>query len=148
MSKFETHITFGIIVAIIYIVALLRGGDVGTDVSFKVMFALFTIPLFAIVCDIDQPSSKARTLFLSGGFIAIIILSLLNQRGLVIAVSILYVLLLLATKHRGKTHSIAFGVFISIPFIFYDLGYAVAAFGSYLTHYLLDRTTKNNKFPY
>lgn len=145
MSKFEIHYWVGLAVALMYLVVRIFYLPAGIiDYLIGIVF----IPLFAVLPDVDQSASKARKIFLVLAFAAITALALVQKYIFIVAISLAYILIIYNSKHRGWMHSVWFAVFVCFPFLFYDFLFAGFAFMSFLSHVLLDRTTKNNKFPY
>lgn len=147
MSKFETHITIGIILGVVFVIVKIFLLKTPLNSWPDLAIGLLGIPLFSIISDIDQTNSRPRKLFLSLGFLGIIILSFLKSFLAIILVCLIF-LFVTNTKHRGFLHSIPFGLMISLPFLFYDYVFAIFVFLSYLSHIILDKTTKQNDFPY
>lgn len=145
MSKFETHYYVGLAVALVYV--LIRIFYVPAHFV-NYWLAMVFIPLFAVLPDVDQAASKARKIFLILAFAAIIALALIKQYLFIVAISLAYLLIIYNSKHRGWMHSVWLGLFVSIPFLFYDVIFSLFVFMSFLSHILIDKTTKHNKFPY
>lgn len=147
MSKFETHLTVGIILGVIYALIKIFFYHATIINWLDLTIGLLGIPLFSILSDIDQTNSRPRKIFLSTGFLGIIALSFLKHYLAIILICLIF-LFVTNTKHRGFLHSIPFGIIISAPFIFYNYIFTAFVFLSYLSHIILDKTTKQNDFPY
>jgi len=99
---------------------------------------------YAILPDIDTPSSKARQILAMAGLsISLIVLgySVLAADMSYLSISmapLAFLLLLYFFKHRGMIHTMSAGLFLSVPAM--AAGYAVWAFAmwGYASHLILD----------
>ena len=146
MANFNKHLGAGIVVAAFYI--LVRASYDPDFTLIDKALGIMTLPLFAVISDVDQAHSKSRKLLITLTLTLIIVLALLGKNAFIIILAFVLLLVILFSKHRGFMHSVGVGAVLAAFTGYYNIIYAVFAFLSFMTHIIIDRTTKQNKFPY
>jgi len=146
MANFNTHIIAGIIVAIVYIFVRLRHDNTFNNI--EILFGLLTIPFYSVLPDADQAHSKSRKLLLIFAFMLIIVFAMIGKNGLILLIALTVLFVVILSRHRGNMHSFRIGMVIVVITAYYNIIYSLFALISFVTHLMIDRTTKQNKFPY
>ena len=101
---------------------------------------------YAVLPDIDEPSSKVRSLlgkvFLGVSLACLLgfLAGLLNRNAIYVPVVLIFSLYVLwYVKHRGVLHTLLAGLLFSAPLIFVKPIYGAYAFVGFSTHLMLDR---------
>lgn len=100
------------------------------------------IYIYSLLADVDAKSSKIVWTFIPIGLIAAIIGYVLNnQIYLLGGIALIAVTFIVAQffPHRGFTHSILFGIAVSLPWIYLSYEYAILAFVCYYSHLMADK---------
>jgi hypothetical protein len=99
------------------------------------------IYVYSLLADVDAKSSQITWTFIPIGLLAIVIgYFYKNNLFFIGGVSLIAVTFLAAQflPHRGFTHSILFGIVVSLPFIYFSYQYAILAFICYYSHLIAD----------
>lgn len=138
--NWKWHITMGILFALITIAIFWQ--SLIKDFSYLTLFTIILVPVYALLPDIDHKSSKITWVFLTLSALLLVIGVGLSQQIAMFFGLGLFVLTLVSVfifKHRGLTHSITFGLLVSLP-IFYFLGITAffLCFVAYYSHLACD----------
>lgn len=140
MAGYKAHIIFGILFAGLFAFLSYRYAII----EFNVISLLLAIPIlfiYSMLPDIDISTSKISKIVMILGLLSIIALIIFDKK--ILAVSICVILLLLQIiKHRKFIHTIAAGVLLSAPLIYFNYIVAIFAFVAYFSHLLLDGQVK------
>ena len=140
MNKTE-HLIIGVVVGVILILLthyFLHWFDLS---GFNFLILIFIIYIYSLLADIDHKNSTITWTFLFIAGIGIIYGMIIeNNLYTLISVGLLVVTLLIAQflPHRGFTHSILFGLLVSLPWIYLSYEYALLAFLCYYSHLAAD----------
>jgi len=99
------------------------------------------IYIYSLISDLDLKNSTITWTFIPIGIIAIVIGYFLHNNLFLIGGICLLVVTFLAAQffpHRGFTHSIIFGLCVSLPWIYFSWNYSILAFVCYYSHLLGD----------
>jgi hypothetical protein len=137
------HLFVGVILGVILI--LLTHYYLGWF-DFKSLTALgimiFILYIYSLLADIDSKSATVVWTFIPIGLFAAIVGYLLhNEIYLVGGIGLIAVTFLAAQflPHRGFTHSILFGIVVSIPWIYLSYEYSILAFVCFYSHLIADQ---------
>ena len=142
--KFENHLIAGVTITIIYLVFYSRSLPINEFSILKWIIASLTIIIMAIISDIDHPISRPRKYFLILSFAAIIVLAYFHQVLPIIIIAI-FCISVIISDHRTWTHSLWFGLLISLIIAVYSIPLAIFSYASYLSHLILDIKKKRKK---
>ncbi|MFT4326385.1 MAG: metal-dependent hydrolase [Candidatus Woesearchaeota archaeon] len=101
----------------------------------------FVTIVFGLLPDIDIGTSKLGKLLRIFLVISALLLLLTVQYALALFV-LLFLLILLLSKHRGFFHTIRAGLLFSLPLLLYSVILFVFGFFLYFLHLVLDRHVK------
>lgn len=132
--NWRLHLLGGFILAVILVIFF------GLKEQYFLLFLL--VPIYSLLSDIDHRDSTITWASFTLAFILCII-------GLIYSIIFLYFgiglfalvfIAVLLFKHRGFTHSIIFGILVSIPVIYFsnDIIEGLIIFGVFWSHLLLD----------
>lgn len=99
------------------------------------------IYVYSLLADVDTRASQIVWTFIPIGIIAVAGAYFLNNNLLMIGgISLLAITFIAAQffPHRGFTHSIIFGIVVSLPWIYFSWNYSVLAFICYYSHLIAD----------
>ena len=99
------------------------------------------IYIYSLLADIDSKSATVVWTFIPISIIALIVGYFMNNNiFMIFGISLLSVTFLAAQffPHRGFTHSILFGILVSLPWIYFSWHYSVLTFVCYYSHLLAD----------
>lgn len=157
MSNYRKHIFVGLLVILLIFVLTNHFFQFHPFRWFDWLILIPIIIFYAILPDVDHPSSKIRNfmfIFFFVGFIAILgsIIVMVNRdypktsiylaSGFGILQAFL-ALLIIGVKHRGAIHSVFAGLLFSLPILYlfnFNLIYFLVAWISYVSHLILDRS--------
>lgn len=144
MSSGQTHMAFFFLI-FLSIVTIVYFGKL--EVSYlELGVSFFVGVIYCLLPDVDTPASIIRRVFITLTGIVLIVSSLLLIKGTsnttilawVILFSGLFLVSLLFLHHRGFTHSVLFGIIVSIIWVPYSEFIAVVAFIGFLSHLIAD----------
>lgn len=104
-------------------------------------FLIGIIYIYSLLPDVDMKNSAVTWTFIPMGLIAAIAGYVLNnQIYLLGGIALIAVTFIVAQffPHRGFTHSILFGIAVSLPWIYLSYEYAILAFVCYYFHLIAD----------
>jgi len=115
----------------------------------SIVFWVVSTPIiivYSLLPDIDHQHSKITTLFYSIGFFLIILygidnmfqrISWVNNTFLIMGVALMLIVYLMSKKmkHRGYTHTVWFGAFMSLGLYFLGITYIIYYFVAFLSYY-------------
>ncbi len=142
--KFENHFIAGVTITVLYLIFYARNLPTHEFSILKGLIASLTIIIMAIISDIDHPVSRPRKYFLILSFATIIVLSYFHQVLPVILIAI-FCILVIISDHRTWTHSLWFGLLVSLVIAVYSIPVAIFSYASYLSHLILDIKKKRKK---
>lgn len=100
------------------------------------------IYIYSLLPDVDAKSSQIVWTFIPLGLIAIIYGYFINNQIFLFGGIGLIAITFLAAQfmpHRGFTHSILFGLCVSLPWIYVSWQYSILAFVCYWSHLIADQ---------
>ena len=95
------------------------------------------IYVYSLLPDIDTRASTIVWTFIPIGIVAVAAAYFLNNNLMMIGgIGLLAVTFIAAQffPHRGYTHSLLFGILVSLPWIYFSWNYSVLAFLCYYSH--------------
>ena len=99
------------------------------------------IYVYSLLSDGDSKSATIVWTFIPVGIIALILGYFLhNNTFLVFGIGLITITFLVAQffPHRGFTHSILFGILVSLPWIYFYWQYSILAFVCFYSHLVAD----------
>jgi hypothetical protein len=141
MNK-SAHIFFGTTLGVILILVTHYFFDWFKFDLYNIGLMVVIIYIYSLIEDLDLKNSAVTWTFIPIGIIAIIIgYSMTNNLFIIGGISLLTITFLVAQymPHRGFTHSIIFGLAVSLPWIYVSWQYSVLAFVCFYSHLLGDK---------
>ena len=132
--KYYTHILFGFVLAILMYLAVIY---LDISITFDYLVVVVIVIIYSILPDIDIKKSKIRKIMMPI-LIFLVLLFYYTEQYLVMLFVLLVIAFIYSLKHRTLTHTIMFGILVSLPW-YQNIVYMLLAFVSYLSHILLDR---------
>lgn len=99
------------------------------------------IYIYSLLADIDSKSATIVWTFIPISIITLVVGYFMNNKlFLIFGISLITITFIAAQffPHRGFTHSILFGVLVSLPWIYFSWHYSVLTFLCYYSHLLAD----------
>ena len=129
--KWKAHVLVGVIVCFVILLFF--------ETFQKNMFLLLLAPLYSLISDIDHKNSKITWIFLSAALV-LLLCGIFNQLFVFFGIGLLALTLISVFffHHRGFTHSISFGLLISLPFLFFGALETIIVFSVFYSHLILD----------
>ncbi len=140
--RYQGHLLVGLLVLLIFIQAYQYLVTALTLPQTAVLLPLTL--LYSLLPDLDNPSSKIKKLFtrvLLTSSLVLLAIYYFSSRVYVLAsalVSLVLLLLLSFTRHRGRFHSLPAGLVLSSPLLLLGTPYFLVAFLAYLSHLTVD----------
>ena len=100
------------------------------------------IYVYSLLADCDMKNSSITWTFIPISIVALLVGYFMNNTLFLIFGIVLISLTFLAAQlfpHRGFTHSILFGILVSLPWIYFHWHFAVLAFVCYYSHLVADK---------
>jgi len=107
----------------------------------NISILIVIIYIYSIISDVDTRASQIVWTFIPIGLIAALAgYTMNNQMYLLGGIGLIAVTFLAAQflPHRGFTHSIVFGIAVSLPWIYFSYEYAILAFVCFYSHLIAD----------
>ena len=147
MPNYKTHLTFGFVIGIIFIVAGLYFK--AQEIPFFII-GFFICLVYSLLPDIDHPGAWIRRLTTYAVLAAIFCFALVKNTNyiLILSGSSLFIFIVAEiTGHRGWFHSVTAAIVFSLPLIFFTDTVKiplipVSGFLSYLSHIVADKFIK------
>jgi len=142
MSGYKFHLIFTQVISISLIFYLISIQKILFNYNLITLFS-FSL-LYSLISDIDIKSHIQKVIFimLFAMFFILIIVFYITNSFLYLFLSLFLILIFITIKllkHRKFTHSLIFGIIISIPFyFFFDFFYFIIIFISFLIHLIID----------
>ena len=129
--NWKAHVLVGVIVCFVILLFF--------ETFQKNMFLLLLAPLYSLISDIDHKNSKITWIFLSAALV-LLLCGIFNQLFVFFGIGLLALTLISVFffHHRGFTHSISFGLLISLPFLFFGALETIIVFSVFYSHLILD----------
>jgi membrane-bound metal-dependent hydrolase YbcI (DUF457 family) len=129
--NWKAHVLVGVIVCFVILLFF--------ETFQKNMFLLLLEPLYSLISDIDHKNSKITWIFLSAALV-LLLCGIFNQLFVFFGIGLLALTLISVFffHHRGFTHSISFGLLISLPFLFFGALETIIVFSVFYSHLILD----------
>jgi membrane-bound metal-dependent hydrolase YbcI (DUF457 family) len=105
-------------------------------------FLIGIIYIYSLLPDVDMKNSAVTWTFIPMGLIAAIAGYVMNNQIYLLGGIALIAVTFIAAQffpHRGFTHSILFGIAVSLPWIYLSYEYAILAFVCYYSHLMADK---------
>jgi len=99
------------------------------------------IYIYSLICDVDLKNSTIVWTFIPIGLVITLLGYSFNSRlYFIIGFGLILITFLCAQfmPHRGFTHSILFGILVSLPWIYVSREYSILAFLCFYSHLMLD----------
>jgi membrane-bound metal-dependent hydrolase YbcI (DUF457 family) len=109
--------------------------------AYNILLMICITYVYSLLADIDTRASRIVWTFLGFGIVGIIVGYFTDFQILLFAsIGLLTVTFIIAQflPHRGFTHSIVFGLLVSLPWIYYAPEMALLAFLVYYSHLAAD----------
>lgn len=135
------HLIIGSVLGIILILITYSHNWFNIDLL-NLGIIIIIIYVYSLLADIDTKSGTIVWTFFGIGIISLIIGYTTKDNPILLFGIILIALTFLAAgffPHRGFTHSILFGVLVSLPWIYYSWHYSILAFICYYSHLVADQ---------
>jgi hypothetical protein len=100
------------------------------------------IYIYSLLADIDSKSATIVWTFIPISIVALVVGYLLHYNiFLIFGISLITITFLAAQflPHRGFTHSLLFGILVSLPWIYLSWHYSILAFICFYSHMLADQ---------
>jgi hypothetical protein len=136
------HLFVGAVLGVILIVLthyFLGWFDFSSLINIGLM--IIVIYIYSLLADIDTKSGTIVWTFIPIGLVAAISGYTMNNQMFLIGGLGLIAITFLAAQflpHRGFTHSILFGIAVSLPWIYFSYNYSVLAFLCFYSHLVAD----------
>jgi len=104
-------------------------------------FLIIIIYVYSLISDVDMKNSTITWTFIPIGLIAIIAGYYMNNQIFLLGGIGLITVTFIAAQffpHRGFTHSILFGIVVSLPWIYFSWHYSLLAFICFYSHLIAD----------
>jgi len=138
---YESHLFLGGILGTIMILVMHHFyGWFESDLE-SIILMIIIVYIYSLLPDVDAKSSQIVWTFIPLGLLAITSGYLLkNDTYLVSGIALIAITFIAAQfmPHRGFTHSILFGLAVSLPWIYLSWNYSVLAFICFYSHLLGD----------
>lgn len=108
----------------------------------NIAIIIVIIYIYSLLADIDTKSGTIVWTFIPISIIALIVgYSMNNKLFLVMGIALITITFLAAQflPHRGFTHSLLFGIVVSLPWIYFSWHFSVLAFICYYSHLVADQ---------
>jgi len=136
------HLFIGLVLGVILILLthyFLNWFDFNSLLNLGIMISI--IYIYSLLADIDTRASQIVWTFIPLGLVvAIAGYSMNNQMLLIGGIALIGVTFIAAQffPHRGFTHSILFGIAVSLPWIYLSYEYSLLALICYYSHLVAD----------
>jgi hypothetical protein len=107
----------------------------------NIILIIGIIYIYSLISDVDMKNSTITWTFIPVGIVALISGYVLNNNlFLLFGIGLITVTFLAAQflPHRGFTHSILFGIAVSLPWIYFSWHYSLLAFICFYSHLIAD----------
>lgn len=143
MPSYKTHQLFGF--GLSFFLILLSGnfhmGLIPSD-TMQFIIAIGVVLFYSILADMDIGTSVSRKILLGGGLLLIIYCFLARNAALGIVTSAVLLMMTFLLTHRGRTHTIAAAVVLSLPLWYISWQVMVLGLVAYLSHLFIDGEMK------
>jgi len=137
MSNYKTHIAFGLLLTLSLYFLLFKFGYESLSLMELLTITIITV-IYAILPDIDVKTSKAYNILLFASLFLIILFAVEEEYLYTILITLILLTVSLL-RHRGITHTVWFGLLISLPLVLIGRLYPIYGFLAYTSHLFLDR---------